>query len=163
MELDITILEKLKGLLSRVLGIENRVSLFVVIQRENLDTWDLVFAGNNIRTKENLDAILRQVRTIFEGDELLKFPRLILLDSDNNFVKGINRAFAIDGGTIRIKNSQIDDVFIKDAYLLYSKKSVLESRKDQEIQPKEGVKIKSSVTSASGKVNINELTKNHEK
>lgn len=164
MGLDITIIEKLKALLSKVRGLGHEVSLFTVMQREDSDSWDLVFAGDNLRTKENLDTIVKLIKDIFEENEVPKFPRLILLNSDNIFAKSINKAFAMEGGSIRIKNSQVDDILIKDAYLLYSKNISVPLKKVEYLHKGiRSVKIKNSTTSASGQVDINELTKYDEK
>ena len=95
-------------------------------------------------------------------EEILNFPRLVLLNSDNVFAKSINKAFATEGGDIRIKNSQINDIFIKDAYLLYSK-HIVQPKKEEYLPKEQGIKIKNLKTSASGYVDIDELTKNNEK
>jgi len=131
MDLEITIIEKLRGLLSTILSLKKEISLFAVIKRKDTDTWDLVIGGNDLRTKENLRLIIRIMRKQFDKNEILKFPRLILLNSNHPFLDSINKAFSMEGGLAEIIDTKIYNVFIKNAYLLYSKSIKSYKKKDK--------------------------------
>ncbi|NQU99611.1 MAG: hypothetical protein HQ538_02635 [Parcubacteria group bacterium] len=148
MELDITIIEKLKELLSKITLLKKRISLFAVIQREGVDTWDLVVGGDDLRTKENLDLIIKITKKIFEQDEIIRFPRLILLNSNHPLLDSINRAFAVEDGAVKIENTKIDNIFLKNAYLLYSKNLGYPTKKEKYEVEEENVKIKDTASSS---------------
>ncbi len=154
MELDITIIDKLKGLLSKIISLGKRISLFVVIQREDANTWDLMIGGDKLDTKENLDLITANINKIFEKNEIVLFSRLILLDSDHSFLNSINRAFAIEGGSVRIENTRIGNVFIKNSYLFYSKSLAYTGQKAKQEIIEENVKVKDTSTSSTAQKDI---------
>ena len=154
MELDITIIEKLKGLLSKITLLKKRISLFAIIQREDADTWDLVVGGENLRTKENLDLIIKITKKIFEKDEIIRFPRLILLNSNHPLLNSINRAFAVEGGAVKIENTRIDNIFLKNAYLFYSKNLGYPTKKEKYEIEEKNVKLKDTTTSSTTQTSI---------
>jgi len=154
MELDITIIEKLKGLLSEITLLKKRISLFAVIQREGADTWDLVVGGDNLRTKENLDLIIKITKKIFEQDEIIRFPRLILLNSNHSLLNSINRAFSVEGGAVKIENIRIDNIFLKNAYLFYSKNLGYPTEKEKYEVEEKNVKVKDAANSSTTQTSI---------
>lgn len=154
MELDITIIEKLKGLLSEIISLKKRISLFAVIQREDADTWDLVVGGDNLRTKENLDLIIKISKKIFEQNEIVRFPRLILLNSNHPLLKSINRAFAVEGGAVKIENTRIDNIFLRNAYLFYSKNLGYPIEKRESEVEEKNVRIKDTATGSTTQTSI---------
>lgn len=152
MNIDITIKEKLDSLLSKLRGLGKPISLFAVIQREDMETWDLLIGGENIRNKENLDLVARIIRQTFDESEIIKIPRLVLLDSDHPIIISINKAFSIEGGVTRIENIKINNFFIKNAYLLYSK-SIHRTEKEEHYQEQKKQIVKKTLTSsASGNI-----------
>jgi len=157
MELEITIKEKLEKLLSEIRALRKRVSLFVVLQREDRDTWDLIIGGENLRTKENLDLIIKIIKKLFKKDEIVKLPRLILLNSSHPLLNSINRAFAVGGGVVKIENTRIDNVFIKNAYLfpVYSKSIDYTAQKEKHEVEEESVEIKDTKSSSTTQPIIN--------
>jgi len=154
MELDITIIEKLKRLLSEIISLKRKISLFAVIQREDADTWDLVVGGDNLRTKENLDLIIKISKKIFEQNEIIGFPRLILLNSNHPLLSSINRAFAVEGEAVKIANIRIDNIFIRNAYLFYSKNLGYPTEKEEYEIEEKNVKIKDTATGLTTQTSI---------
>ncbi|XOA43037.1 MAG: hypothetical protein ACKKMO_01015 [Candidatus Nealsonbacteria bacterium] len=154
MELDVTIIDKLKGLLSKIISLGKKISLFVVVQQEDSNTWDLVIGGNKLDTKGNLDLITANIKKIFEKNEIVLFSRLILLNSDHSFLNSINRAFAIENGSLKIENTRIDNVLIKNAYLFYSKSIDYTGPERKQEVIEENVKVKDTTTSSTAQKNI---------
>ncbi|KPJ54959.1 hypothetical protein AMJ47_02740 [Parcubacteria bacterium DG_72] len=120
MEIDKEIIAKLKNILDKMRE-EKNISLFIVILREDSNVWDLVIGGRNLDTKENLEWGVKIINKELDKDEVVLFSRLLLLNSDNPFVENINKSFRMPEGTVRIQNSKINNIAIKDAYLFYSK------------------------------------------
>lgn len=154
MELDITIIDKLKGLLSKIISLRKKISLFAVIQQEDANTWDLVIGGDKLDTKENLDLIAANVNKIFEKNEIVLFSRLILLNSDHSFLNSINRAFVVKGGSVKIENTRIGNVLIKNAYLFYSKSIDYAGQKGKQEIIGENVKVKDATSSTTTQKDI---------
>ena len=120
MEIDKEIIAKLKNILDKMRE-KKDISLFIVVLREDSRVWDLVVGGKNLDKRENLEWGIKIINKELNKDELVLFSQLLLLDSDNLFVKNINKAFRMPEGTVRIQNSKINNIAIKDAYLFYSK------------------------------------------
>jgi len=120
MEIDKGIIAKLKNILDKMKE-EKNISLFIVVLRENSNVWDLVIGGKNLEKRENLEWGIKIINEEFSKDELVLFSRLLLFDADNLFVRSINKAFHMPEGTVRIQNSKINNIAIKDAHLFYSK------------------------------------------
>jgi hypothetical protein len=112
--------EKLKNILTEVLKTKP-LSLFVVIKREDANLWDLVMSGSNLDSQENLNEIIKIINKNLERNEVVLLSKLVLLNSSDPFVKNFNNAFSVDGGDMEILNAQINNVFIKQAFLFYSK------------------------------------------
>jgi len=156
MDLDITIIDKLQGLLSNIISLKKKVSLFVVIRREDADTWDLVFGGDKIDTKINLDLITANMNRIFEKNEIVLFSRLTLLNSDHPFLDSINKTFTKGGGLMKIENTRIDNIFVKDAHLIYNESIESIKRRDEdELKEKDVVKAEDAIASTTTLENEN--------
>jgi len=147
MELSTIIITKLKELFGIILS-EQRISLFIVIQRGDANMWDIVIGGDCLRTKKNIDSILKIINRIFKKNEIILFSRLILLNLDNSFLNSINQTFSAEGGSIKIENTRINKILIKNAYLFYSK-----SKKEKE---NFNFKEVSSNLTASKNINLND-------
>ncbi|HSR89265.1 MAG TPA: hypothetical protein VLK22_02580 [Candidatus Udaeobacter sp.] len=115
------ILKKLRSILDEIL-IPKKITLFVVIKRDDSDLWDLVIGGEQLDNQVNLSELAELINKRLDRNEIILFSRLVLLNSTDLFVKNFNQVFSMEtSGSMEIQNSQINNVFIKQAYLLYSK------------------------------------------
>ena len=119
------ILEKLKLVRSKALEKFEKLSLFVVIKRVDVNLWDFVFAGEKLDNPDNLKTVADIVRKELDKNEIINISRIVLLDSTDPFVKDFNSTFTVgDGnGCMTINDSQINNIRIKEAYLFFSKNS----------------------------------------
>ena len=97
------------------------VSTFVIIKRDDVVLWDIVIGGTNLDTQENLVQIADIIKKYLLPNELREFSRIVLLNSTDNFISNLRRTFSVESGDMELKNAQINNIFIKHAYLLYSK------------------------------------------
>src|SRR3989344_3567990 len=111
---------KLKEIFREV-SITKRLSLFVTIQREDSNLWDLVMGGENLDSQENLIEIIDIINRILDRNEIVIFSKLVLLNSTDSFVRNFNTAFRTTNGDLEIQNSKINNISIKHAYLFYSR------------------------------------------
>jgi len=117
------ILEKLKTVRSKVIEKFDRLSLFVVIKRVDVNLWDFVFASEKLDNPENLKVIADIISKELDRNEIISISRVVLLDSTDPFAKNFNSTFNVgDGnGYMTISDSQINNIRIKEAYLFFSK------------------------------------------
>jgi len=121
MEINEIVINKLISLLSKVRDKKSDVCLFIVNKVIDINRWDLVFGGKALEGEENLKLILNLIKETFSKEEVILFSRLILFDSTKDFVKGINNAFNVESNYIKITDTTINNILIKEAYLFYSK------------------------------------------
>lgn len=116
-------LEKLKKVREEVLKKFEELSLFVVIRRIDANLWDFVFAGEKMDQPTNLKPLVEMINKELNDNEIINISRLVLLNSDDLFAKNFNSTFNVDNknGYLTIKDSQINNVGIKEAYLFFSK------------------------------------------
>jgi ribonuclease HII len=121
--METNILEKLKIVRSKILGKFERMSLFVVIKRGDVNLWDFVFAAEKLDNPENLKTIADIVNKELNKNEIINISRLVLLDSTDPFAKIFNSTFSVgdENGYMTITDSQINNIRIKEAYLFFSK------------------------------------------
>ena len=113
-------INKLTTSLNEIRNVKD-ISTFVIIKRDDTSVWDIVIGGPNLDTQENLIQIANIFKKFLEPNELRDFSRIVLLNSTDNFITNVRRAFSVENGDVKIQNTQINNIFIKDAYLLYSK------------------------------------------
>ena len=71
--------------------------------------------------KRAIELIAESLRTYFNSEELILFiTRITIINSADNFVKAINSAFSVKGGSVDIINTDIFGVQIERAILLVS-------------------------------------------
>ncbi len=97
------------------------ISVFLIIKRSDDALWDIVIGGVNLDSQDNLTQIANIFKKSLLPNDLRNFSRIVLLNSTDNFVKNIRLAFSIENSDMELVNAQINDIFIKHAYLLYSK------------------------------------------
>lgn len=113
--------QKLKKILEKILETK-KLSLFVAIKKEDDNLWDLVIGGENLDNQDNLQEIIKIINKELNKNEVILFARLVLLNSNDFFVKNFNLAFGAESGSdMEIYNSQINNIMIKQACLFYSK------------------------------------------
>jgi len=100
---------KLKEIFREV-SITKRLSLFVTIQREDSNLWDLVMGGENLDSQENLIEIIDIINRILDRNEIVIFSKLVLLNSTDSFVRNFNTAFRTTNGDLEIQNSKINNM-----------------------------------------------------
>jgi hypothetical protein len=113
-------INKLSNSLNEIRNVRD-ISTFVIIMRDDVALWDIVIGGTNLNNQENLVAIANVIRKYLLPNELREFSRIVLLDSTDNFIGNLKRTFSVESGSMELKNTQINNIFIKHAYLLYSK------------------------------------------
>ncbi len=116
------IIKKLNKVLESILK-ERDVVLFAVIKREDAELWDIVISGNQLDNQENLRWIIGLINNVLEKNEMTAFSRLLLLNTDEDFVKNLTKTFGFTtkDGRMELKNVRINNIFIKHAYLLRSR------------------------------------------
>jgi hypothetical protein len=120
MSMDREIINKLSEVTNELRN-EFSISIFLIIKREDNSLWDIVIGGEKLDTQENLIKIANYFQKKLPASQLKNFSRVVLLNSTEKFVDGIKRAFSVESGDVEIKDSQVNEVFINHAYLLYSK------------------------------------------
>lgn len=122
--MELNTLDKLKDVRDDVLELFKNLSLFVVIKRVDINLWDFVFAAPRLDQPENLKPIAEIVRKRLDKSEIVNISRLVLLNTDAPFVKDFNLAFSVGdkNGYTTIKDSQINNIQIKEAYLYLSRR-----------------------------------------
>lgn len=114
------VIKKFEEVLGKLLSENWAISFFAVIQQADTNRWDIVIGGDNIENAENTKAIAKIISNSLAREELVLFSRLVLLNSTNPFIKNITRSFRVSG-RIKIAGSTINNVFLKNAVILYSK------------------------------------------
>lgn len=118
-------LEKLKKVRAEAIKKFDGLSLFVVIKRVDTNLWDFVFAGKKLDNSDNLKPMAEIVSKGLDKNEAMNVSRVVLLNSEDPFAMNFNSAFSIgdENGYATIKDSQINNIHIKEAYLFFSKVS----------------------------------------
>jgi len=123
-------IEKIKEVeisLSKELG---EFNLFGLLEREDIiDKWDILVSlslkkdknhnkeKNSIIKKLHEELIKNLPNSIF-----FKFSRIVFLEPNNPFVQNINMLAHVQHGDIEIKDSTINNLRIKHAYIISSKR-----------------------------------------
>ncbi|MFA6392727.1 MAG: hypothetical protein WCW54_01415 [Candidatus Paceibacterota bacterium] len=97
------------------------ISTFVIIKRDDTSLWDIVIGGHNLDNQENLIQIADILKKSLLPNELRDFSRIVLLNSTDNFISNLRKTFSLEHGSMELQNAQINSIFIKHAYLLFSK------------------------------------------
>ncbi len=114
------IINKLSICLNEIRNVKD-ISTFVIIKREDTTLWDIVIGGPNLDSQENLVQIVNILKKTLIPSELRDFSRIVLLNSTDNFISNLRKTFSVENGSMELQNAQINNIFIKHAYLLYSK------------------------------------------
>lgn len=114
------IINKLINSLNEIRNIFD-ISVFLIIKRGDEALWDIVMGGTNLDSQDNLNQIANVFKKKLLPNDLRNFSRIVLLNSTDSFVKNIRQLFVTENSDIEIIDTQINDIFIKRAYLLYSK------------------------------------------
>lgn len=114
------IIEKLNLVFQKLKDKKQKIYLFALFLRPDQDNWDLIISGENISNNlENTKLIIDLLKSNEMTDEELKtISALVILEHDNPFVLAINGIMR--GSNNRVMNSNFNNLFIKDAYFIYS-------------------------------------------
>jgi len=117
--------ENLKGKLRQFLKMvqeEHNVSLMVALKPDDSNLWDLVLGGQELDNQDYLKKFIALLNKILVKEDLIQFSRMVLINSDASFTTNFTGAFQVEGSDVELKNTRIDNVFIKEAHIFYSKK-----------------------------------------
>lgn len=114
--------------LSKDLG---EFNLFGIFEREDIiDKWDILVSitytkeNNYNEQKNNIIKNLHQELTkTLPNSIIFKFSRIVFLEPSNAFVKNINNLVNVQHSNIEIKDSTINNLRIKHAYIISSKRA----------------------------------------
>lgn len=115
------IINKLANALNEIRNVKD-ISTFVIIKRNDSTLWDIVIGGAALDTQENLVQIADIIKKYLAANELRDISRIVLLNANDSFIIQLRRTFSVEHGDIELQNAQINNILIKHAYLLYSKK-----------------------------------------
>lgn len=113
-------INKLSNSLNEIRNVKD-ISTFVIVKRDDTSLWDIIIGGSNLDTQENLVQIANIIKKHLIPNELRDVSRIVLLNSTDNFINNLRRTFSVEYGDMELQNAQINNIFIKHAYLLYSK------------------------------------------
>ena len=113
-------INKLSNSLNEIRNVKD-ISTFVIVKRDDTSLWDIIIGGSNLDTQENLVQIANIIKKHLIPNELRDFSRIVLLNSTDNFINNLRRTFSVEHGDMELQNAQINNIFIKHAYLLFSK------------------------------------------
>ena len=114
------IINKLGNVLNEIRNMKD-ISTFVIIRRENDGLWDIVIGGPKLDTRDNLNNVASVLNKILSPNELKIFSRIVLLSATDSFISNLRKTFSVGHGDMELQNAQVNNIFIKHAYLLYSK------------------------------------------
>ncbi len=100
-------------------------TLFGLFLREDAqDKWDLIVSASWLTGDyfKNLEYITEKLKSQIEPNEMTGISRIILLSPSDKFVRNINSAINIEHGKVELEDCLFNDVFIKQAILITSKK-----------------------------------------
>jgi hypothetical protein len=100
--------------------------LFGLFLRQDApNKWDLVISAkwlsDNIRVDVNY--IVNKIRKYIPKEEGVILSRIVLLKKDNKLVSNINMAFDIKNNAAECKDCVFNNILIKHAYVITSKKN----------------------------------------
>lgn len=117
------LVQKLQDIELRITRDTGPLVLFALIERDDAPgKWDLIVsaAWAKERQKDLLNLIALQVRKNLSWEEKLILSRILILDSQDPFVRAINNTVKVEHGRARVSNSLVNDISIKDAYIITS-------------------------------------------
>lgn len=97
--------------------------LFALIEREDsFGKWDVVVSASWIRDEmDALRIIAAKINSKLSENEHLLLSRIVILPTTDDFVKNLNALFGpIVNGNLQLTNIKINDIRIKDAYIITS-------------------------------------------
>jgi len=114
------IINKLSKSLNEIRNVKN-ISTFVIVKRADSSLWDIVIGGVSLDTQENLVQIANILKKFLTPNDLKEFSRIVLLNSTDSFISNLRKTFSLEQGDMELQNTQINNILINHAYLLYSK------------------------------------------
>lgn len=122
----------MKSLIDKFATVEKNISdektgfvLFALFLREEAqDKWDLVLSAKWFEDdkKKTLDYIVKKIKNKLKLQNMTRISRIILLHPFDQFVKTINNAIKIEHGKTEIIDCQFNNIFIKHAFIITSKR-----------------------------------------
>lgn len=116
------ILKKSISIQNKLLDIKSDIFLFAFLKLEGNNSWDVVLAGKNLNPNpENFKWVTDVFKTELNDNEMATISRIVLLPSTNSFARAMTTSFEVtrDAGYMRIENPQINNVAIKEGYIIY--------------------------------------------
>lgn len=97
--------------------------LFALLLREDAqDKWDLVVSAQWLQPDnwDDRDSFIKQIRDKLSLDEFLMLSRIVLLEPDNPVLKALQRMINVQHGMCEIRDSSINSIVVKHAYVITS-------------------------------------------
>lgn len=120
----------IKTFFSKVLEIEKNISkekgefiLFALFQREeNKLEWDLIISQNwpKITESEILDYIIGKLKLFLNLEERSLISRIEIIESNDPFIKSINKAFEVKHNTFYVNRSGFNGIMIDSGAIFTS-------------------------------------------
>jgi len=100
-------------------------ALFGLFLREDAqDKWDLIVSASWLTGDhlKNLEYITGKLKLHLNSSEMTTISRIILLNPEDNFVKNVNSAINVEHGKVKFEDCIINDISIKSAIIITSKR-----------------------------------------
>lgn len=100
-------------------------AIFGLFLREDAeDKWDLILSANWLTGDylKNLEYITEKLKLQLDPKEMTRISRIILLGPEDKFVRNINSALNVEHGKVELEDCRFNDIFIKRAIIITSKR-----------------------------------------
>ena len=101
--------------------------LFGLFLREEApDKWDLVLSADWLTADyfSDLEYVTKKLKTYLDSKEISSISRIILLKPEDSFVRTVNGVINIEHGIAEFEDCHFNDVYIKHAIVITSKKRI---------------------------------------
>jgi hypothetical protein len=117
--------EKFAELESQLAEERGGFAFFALVMREDApDRWDLIvsapWAGDDKRSV--VDYFVGQIKSRIGERGLTSLSRIIVIDSEDAAVQSLNRAFQIEHGKVKVRDSNFFGLPVKHAYIITSRR-----------------------------------------
>lgn len=119
-----TMVEKLQSVEQEIASAKGSFVLFILLLKEDSEKWDLVFSSKwgIDKEKKALEYVIKKIQSNLTDDELRNISRVVFLNPSDSFVQMLNSVIHVEHGIADFQNNVINDVFIRHAYIITSKR-----------------------------------------